>query len=87
MKGENPRVFSIWGEVKSVFLALGDFIFHERCTLKWLIMFTGFARTVPLYFKIAALRHASALYADRDKLTTGSKRGVTIIPLMWILRM
>ena len=64
--------FDLSTEVKSVFLALDDFYHLQRTIQPHVADYIHrLCKDVPLYFKIATLRHASVLYADRDKQPIG----------------
>ncbi len=64
--------FDLSTEVKSVFLALDDFYHLQRTIQPHVADYIHrLCKDVPLYFKVATLRHASVLYADRDKQPMG----------------
>lgn len=64
--------FALSGEVKSVFIALDDFYHLPRNIQPHVADYVHrLCKDVPLYFKFATLRHASALYADRGKQPIG----------------
>jgi hypothetical protein len=64
--------FSLSSDVRSVFIALDDFYHLPRnIQLHVADYIHRLCKDVPLYFKFATLRHASALYADRGKQPIG----------------
>jgi hypothetical protein len=72
LKARILEFFSISKEVKSVFVALDDFYHLQRTIQPHVADYVHrLCKDVPLYFKIATLRHASVLYVDRDKQPTG----------------
>jgi AAA domain-containing protein len=72
LKERIREFFELSGEVKSVFLALDDFYHLPRNIQPYVADYVHrLCKDVPLYFKIATLRHASSLYADRDKQPIG----------------
>jgi hypothetical protein len=72
LKERIKEFFALSGEVKGVFLALDDFYHLPRNIQPHVADYVHrLCKDVPLYFKIATLRHASTLYADRDKQPIG----------------
>jgi len=64
--------FSLSSDVKSVFIALDDFYHLPRNIQPHVADYVHrLCKDVPLYFKFATLRHASALFADRGKQPIG----------------
>jgi hypothetical protein len=66
--------FEISTDVKSVFVELDDF-YHLARTIQPHVAdyIHRLCKDVPIYFKIATLRHASILYADRGSQPTGAQ--------------
>ena len=72
LKERIREFFELSGDVKSVFLALDDFYHLPRNIQPYVADYVHrLCKDVPLYFKIATLRHASSLYADRGKQPIG----------------
>ena len=72
LKDRIREFFSLSTEVKAVFLALDDFYHLQRTIQPHVADYIHrLCKDVPLYFKLATLRHASVLYADRDKQPIG----------------
>jgi Cdc6-like AAA superfamily ATPase len=72
MKERIRQFFSISTDVKGVFLSLDDFYHLPRAIQPFVADYIHrLCKDVPLYFKIATLRHSSALYADRNKQPIG----------------
>jgi hypothetical protein len=72
LKERIREFFAISTEVKSVFLELDDFYHLPRIMQPHVADYVHrLCKDVPLYFKVATLRHASVLFADRDKQPTG----------------
>ncbi len=64
--------FALSNDVKSVFIALDDFYHLPRNIQPHIADYVHrLCKDVPLYFKFATLRHASALFADRGKQPIG----------------
>jgi hypothetical protein len=72
LKERIREFFSLSTDVKAVFLALDDF-YHLKRTIQPHVAdyIHRLCKDVPLYFKLATLRHASVLYADRHKQPIG----------------
>jgi hypothetical protein len=74
LKEQIREFFDLSTEVKAVFLALDDFYHLPRTMQPHVADYIHrLCKDVPLYFKIATLRHASVLYADRGKQPTGAQ--------------
>jgi Cdc6-like AAA superfamily ATPase len=74
LKKQIEEFFELSTEVKTVFLALDDFYHLPRTMQPHVADYIHrLCKDVPLYFKIATLRHASVLYADRGKQPTGAQ--------------
>ena len=72
LKERIKEFFELSSEVKGVFLALDDFYHLPRNIQPHVADYVHrLCKDVPLYFKIATLRHASTLYADRGKQPIG----------------
>jgi hypothetical protein len=72
LKASIKEFFTLSAEVKAVFLALDDFYHLPRSIQPHVADYIHrLCKDVPLYFKIATLRHASVLFADRDKQPIG----------------
>lgn len=66
LKDEIRDFFSISSSVKTVFLQIDDFYHLARADQPLVIDYIHrLCKDLPLYFKVATLRHASTLYADR----------------------
>jgi hypothetical protein len=74
LKKQIGEFFELSGNVKAVFLQLDDF-YHLTRTMQPHVTdyIHRLCKDVPLFFKIATLRHASVLYADRGKQPTGAQ--------------
>jgi hypothetical protein len=82
IKKQIREVFDLSTSVKSVFIQLDDFyhlpkIFQPHVT----DYIHRLCKDVPLYFKIATLRHASVLFADRKGQPTGAQERHDYQPL------
>ena len=66
--------FQVSSTVKTVFLQVDD-LYHLRKTDQPFVVdyIHRLCKDLPLYFKIATLRHASTLYADRDGQPVGAQ--------------
>jgi hypothetical protein len=74
LKEQMEEFFELSKEVETVFLALDDFYQLPRTMQPHVADYIHrLCKDVPLYFKIATLRHASVLYADRGKQPTGAQ--------------
>src|SRR5690606_16393507 len=67
LKAQVREFFSLSTGVKAIFLQIDD-LYHLRRTDQAFVVdyIHRLCKDLPLYFKIATLRHASTLYADRD---------------------
>ena len=74
LKGHIREFFTLSNSVKSVFLQIDDF-YHLKRSDQPLVMdyIHRLCKDVPLYFKVASLRHATTLYADRDGQPIGAQ--------------
>jgi hypothetical protein len=74
LKSQVRDFFIASSKVKAVFIELDDF-YHLKRTMQPHITdyIHRLCKDVPLYFKIATLRHASSLYADRGSQPTGAQ--------------
>ncbi len=74
LKRQIREFFELSGTVKSVFLQVDDF-YHLRRTDQPFVMdyLHRLCKDLPLYFKVATLRHASVLYVDRHGQPTGAQ--------------
>jgi len=74
LKSEIREFFSISSSVKAVFLQIDDFYHLARADQPLVIDYIHrLCKDLPLYFKIATLRHVSALYADRAGQPVGAQ--------------
>jgi len=72
LKERIRQFFSLSSDVKSIFLSLDDFYHLPRTIQPYVADYIHrLCKDVPIYFKIATLRHASTLYADRNKQPIG----------------
>jgi Cdc6-like AAA superfamily ATPase len=72
LKERIREFFDLSTEVKAVFVALDDFYHLPRNIQPHVADYIHrLCKDVPLYFKIATLRHVSVLFADRDKQPVG----------------
>lgn len=66
--------FSISGNVKAIFLQIDDLYHLKRADQAFVVDYIHrLCKDVPLYFKIATLRHVSTLYVDRDGQPIGAQ--------------
>lgn len=66
--------FEASSSVKAVFIQIDDFYHLRRADQPFVMDYVHrLCKDVPLYFKIATLRHASVLYADRNGQPTGAQ--------------
>ena len=72
---ENIRTFfSLSSSTEAVFLQIDDLYHLKRTDQAFVVDYIHrLCKDVPLYFKIATLRHASTLYADRDGQPIGAQ--------------
>lgn len=74
LKKRIREFFELSKEVKSVFIELDDFYHLPRTIQPHVSDYVHrLCKDVPLYFKVATLRHASILYADRGSQPTGAQ--------------
>lgn len=74
LKTQIREFFELSSDVKTVFLELDDFYHLPRTMQPHVADYVHrLCKDVPLYFKIATLRHASILYADRGSQPTGAQ--------------
>lgn len=74
LKKHIREFFEISSDVKCVFLELDDFYHLPRTMQPHVADYVHrLCKDVPLFFKIATLRHASILYADRGSQPTGAQ--------------
>jgi hypothetical protein len=72
--GTRSEFFDLSKIVKSVFLQLDDFYHLARADQPDVIDYLHrLCKDLPLYFKVATLRHSSTLYADRDGQPIGAQ--------------
>ncbi len=74
LKRQIREFFDLSSSVKAVFLQIDDF-YHLGRSDQPLVMdyIHRLCKDVPLYFKVATLRHATILYADRDGQPLGTQ--------------
>jgi hypothetical protein len=74
LKDQVREFFQASKTVKAVFLQIDD-LYHLRKTDQPFVVdyIHRLCKDLPLYFKIATLRHASTLYADRDGQPVGAQ--------------
>jgi hypothetical protein len=66
--------FSVSSKVKTIFVELDDFYHLPRAVQPHIVDYVHrLCKDVPLFFKIATLKHASVLYADRKGQPTGAQ--------------
>jgi energy-coupling factor transporter ATP-binding protein EcfA2 len=74
LKDQIREFFKLSSGVKSVFLQLDDFYHLSRPDQPFVMDYVHrLCKDLPLYFKIATLRHASVLYADRQGQPIGAQ--------------
>jgi hypothetical protein len=74
LKQQVREFFGISTSVRSVFLQIDD-LYHLRKTDQPFVIdyIHRLCKDLPLYFKVATLRHASSLYVDRDGQPIGAQ--------------
>jgi hypothetical protein len=74
LKDDLRHFFEISSEIKALFIQLDDF-YHLRREHQPYIMdyIHRLCKDLPLYFKVATLRHASVLYAERKRQPVGAQ--------------
>ena len=74
LKGSIRTFFSLSQSTKAVFLQIDDLYHLKRTDQAFVVDYIHrLCKDLPLYFKIATLRHASTLYADRDGQPIGAQ--------------
>lgn len=74
LKQQIGEFFEVSSSVKSVFLQIDDLYHLKRFDQPFVVDYVHrLCKDVPLYFKIATLRHASSLYVDRDGQPIGAQ--------------
>jgi hypothetical protein len=74
LKQQIREFFDISGSVKSVFIQIDDLYHLRKVDQPFVIDYIHrLCKDVPLYFKVATLRHASSLYIDRDGQPIGAQ--------------
>jgi hypothetical protein len=82
IKKQIREVFELSNSVDSVFIQIDDF-YHLRRTVQPHVTdyIHRLCKDLPIYFKIATLRHASVLFADRQGQPTGAQERHDYQPL------
>ncbi|RTL61918.1 MAG: hypothetical protein EKK41_26270 [Hyphomicrobiales bacterium] len=74
LKTRIREFFSLSQNVNSIFLQIDDLYHLRRADQAFVVDYIHrLCKDLPLYFKIATLRHASTLYADRDGQPIGAQ--------------
>jgi hypothetical protein len=74
LKEQIGDFFEASSTVKAVFIQIDDFYHLRRVDQPFVMDYVHrLCKDVPLYFKVATLRHASVLYADRNGQPTGAQ--------------
>ena len=74
LKDSVREFFNLSKNVKTIFIELDDFYHLQRSMHPHVADYVHrLCKDMPLYFKIATLRHATALYADRGNQPTGAQ--------------
>jgi hypothetical protein len=74
LKDQVREFFAVSGAVNAVFLQIDDLYHLKRADQPFVVDYIHrLCKDVPLYFKIATLRHASTLYADRHGQPIGAQ--------------
>lgn len=74
LKEQVREFFQVSHSVKVVFLQIDDFYHLKRTDQPFVVDYLHrLCKDLPLFFKIATLRHASTLYADRDGQPIGAQ--------------
>ncbi|RIK76633.1 MAG: hypothetical protein DCC68_18845, partial [Planctomycetota bacterium] len=74
LKEKLREFFTLSNDVKAVFLHIDDFYHLRRTDQPYVMDYVHrLCKDLPLYFKVATLRHASVLYADRQGQPTGAQ--------------
>lgn len=74
IKRKLVEFFELSSSVKAVFIQVDDFYHLKRIDQPHVMDYLHrLCKDLPLFFKVATLRHASVLYADRDGQPTGAQ--------------
>ena len=74
VKSQIREFFSLSTSVKTIFLQIDDFYHLARADQPYVMDYIHrLCKDLPLYFKVATLRHASVLYADREGQPIGAQ--------------
>lgn len=74
LKEQVREFFHVSSSVKSVFLQIDDLYHLKKIDQPFVMDYIHrLCKDVPLYFKVATLRHASSLYVDRDGQPIGAQ--------------
>ena len=74
LKGQIREFFEISSDVKVIFIQIDDFYHLKRTDQPFVMDYVHrLCKDLPMYFKVATLRHASVLYADRGGQPTGAQ--------------
>ena len=74
LKQEVREFFAVSTNVKAVFLQIDDLYHLRRADQPYVVDYIHrLCKDLPLYFKIATLRHASTLYVDREGQPIGAQ--------------
>lgn len=74
LKTQIRDFFTLSSAVKAVFIQVDDFYHLRRVDQPFVMDYVHrLCKDLPLYFKVATLRHASVLYADRGGQPTGAQ--------------
>lgn len=74
LKSQIREFFTLSSSVKDVFIQIDDFYHLRRVDQPFVMDYVHrLCKDLPLYFKVATLRHASVLYADRAGQPTGAQ--------------
>jgi len=74
LKNQIREFFTLSSGVKAVYIQIDDFYHLKRVDQPFVMDYVHrLCKDLPLYFKIATLRHASVLYADRAGQPTGAQ--------------
>jgi hypothetical protein len=74
LKEQIREFFNLSKSVKAIFLQIDDYYHLKRTDQPFVIDYIHrLCKDLPIYFKIATLRHASTLYVDRDGQPIGAQ--------------
>ena len=74
LKQQVREFFAVSNNVKAVFLQIDDLYHLKRTDQPYVVDYIHrLCKDLPLYFKIATLRHASSLYVDREGQPIGAQ--------------